>query len=513
MTTPQAPEAAEAAEAVPGRPRNPYRGPREFRREDQLPNRGREARELTDYLIAERVVLLHSPSGAGKTSLVEAGVVGHLIEEGFWPTPRLRVNRPPSAGSSCNRYAQSLLNYLLPDSEDACSLTLDEGIKRWQSLEQPENKITVLVIDQMEEILTIDPTDWAEQEEFFRQLGMLLKREPIWALLSMREDYMGGLDRYLRFLPGMLRAHYRLDYLTRADAKLAMQVPAKQQGVDFTDAAAEMLITRLAVVKIQLPGEQEETVKTPYVEPFQLQVICRQLWKRTRKARGDNFPTIEEGDVVDYGDLEEALTNYFSKTVEAVVEKMCASETTPKGANVTEIPVSPEKSNTLERKIRDWFESELITERHIRTQTLRPPRTEKPQDVLRHLEEGYLIRGDVRGTTTWYELAHDRLIGAVLASNEAWRWKHLESWQIAAYEWNASGRNQAFLLPMPPREISRLGRRDTTSLEKEFLRASSSQAQQKGNLALLRGLTSLLGIVVLVETVTIIILLVIVFMK
>jgi Novel STAND NTPase 1 len=492
------------SQATPTRPRNPYRGPREFRREDQLPNRGREARELTDCVIAERIVLLHSPSGAGKTSLVEAAVVGHLKEEGFWPTPRLRVNRPPSSESSRNQYTQSLVNYLLADSEEACNLTLAQAIKRWQSLEQPEDKTTVLVIDQLEEILTIDPTDWAKQEDFFRELGALLKREPIWALLSMREDYMGGLDRYLRFLPGLLRARYRLDYLTRHDAKLAMQVPAKEQGVDFTDAAAEALADRLAVVKVQLPGEEQETVKTPYVEPFQLQVICRLLWKRARKARGDNFPLIEVADVNDYADIEEALTDYFSKTVETVVEKICTPEPS------AEKPGTAEKPSTVERKIRDWFESELITERHIRTQTLKPPQIMKAQEVLGQLEDGYLVRGDVRGNTTWYELAHDRLIGAVLASNEAWRWKNLDPWQIAAYEWNAGGRNQAFLLPAKDIPIVR---RDTTRLENDFLQASSNQAKQNGALALTRGFMGLFGFAALIEAVAIIVLLILLFTR
>jgi hypothetical protein len=517
MTAPQASESSKVAESAAKRPRNPYRGPREFRREDRLPNRAREARELTDSLIAERVVLLHSPSGAGKTSLVEASVAGQLIEEGFWPTPRLRVSLAPAAESSQNRYIQSLLNYLLPYSKETCSLTLAEGVERWRSAESSDSRPTVLVIDQLEEILTVDPTDWAQQTEFFRQLGMLLKREPIWALLSMREDYMGGLDRYLHLLPGLLRARYRLDYLTRHDAKLAMKVPAKQQGVDFTDAAADALCDRLAVIKVQLPGEKEETLKTPYVEPFQLQVVCRLIWKRARNAHGDNFPSLDEADVNDYADIEEALTDYFSKTVEAVVEKTCDNDAAAKKPSLAELPSTPdrpsapEKSNVVERKIRDWFESDLITERHIRTQTLRPPDTAKPQDVLRQLEEGYLIRGDVRGSTTWYELTHDRLIGPVLASNEAWRWKNLEPWQIAAYEWNASGRNQAFLLPR--REIARLGRRDTTSLEKDFLRASSSQAKGKQTLALMRGLMSLLGLVVLLETIAIVVLLVIVFAR
>lgn len=44
---------------------NPYVGPRAFGSDDRLYDRDRETRELFDLLIAERIVLLHAPSGAG----------------------------------------------------------------------------------------------------------------------------------------------------------------------------------------------------------------------------------------------------------------------------------------------------------------------------------------------------------------------------------------------------------------------------------------------------------------
>jgi hypothetical protein len=47
---------------------NPYVGPRAFRTGEALYGRGRELNELMNLLIAERIVLLHSPSGAGKSS-------------------------------------------------------------------------------------------------------------------------------------------------------------------------------------------------------------------------------------------------------------------------------------------------------------------------------------------------------------------------------------------------------------------------------------------------------------
>jgi MoxR-like ATPase len=50
--------------------RNPYVGPRSLRYGECIYGRDREARKLLELLIAERIVLLYSPSGAGKTSLI-----------------------------------------------------------------------------------------------------------------------------------------------------------------------------------------------------------------------------------------------------------------------------------------------------------------------------------------------------------------------------------------------------------------------------------------------------------
>ena len=44
---------------------------------------GAKLRDLLDLLIAERIVLLYSPSGAGKSSLIHAGLIPRLREVGF----------------------------------------------------------------------------------------------------------------------------------------------------------------------------------------------------------------------------------------------------------------------------------------------------------------------------------------------------------------------------------------------------------------------------------------------
>ena len=477
------------AESRP-KPKNPYRGPREFRRGDRLPNRQREARELTDRVVAERIVLLHAPSGAGKTSLVETAVADELLQEGFWPTPRLRVNEPlPEDRPVRNQYIYSLVTYLLTGPEDAepCEdMSLREAVERWRAFAQPNNMTTVLIIDQLEEALTLIPTDWGAKEAFFRELGMLLSVEPIWALLLMREDYMGGLDRYLRLLPGCLRSRYRLDFLSKDDARLAMRVPAEGQGVAFKADAADALAHRLAVAKIQRPGEEVKAVSAPYVEPVQLQVACRLLWKSIRKDRGDNFLSIEVADVEKHADIDKALTLYFNDTVRNAVTETGASELA----------------------IRDWFEFDLITKQRFRSQTLRAPETAKPQDVLSILEDGYLIRGDVRGPSTWYELAHDRLIGPVLTSNETWRQEKLKWWQAKAYEWNDHDRDPAFLLRAAelsgdylPTEGLDSG---LTDVERAFLAASMDRAHQTSVQARTKNVMSRLAWAAIAEAIVIV---------
>jgi hypothetical protein len=473
----------------PARRRNPYRGPREFRRGDRLPNRQREARELADRLVADRVVLLHAPSGAGKTSLIEAAVVHELSTEGFEATPRLRVNQPAPDDGVRNPYIFSLICYLLvgpESSEPPREMSLQEAVDSWRRQHLLDGRTAVvLILDQLEEVLILDPTDWDAKEAFFRELGQVLGTGRVWALLSMREDYMGGLDRYLTLLPGHLRSRFRLDFLTWNDAKLAMQVPAIEQRVQFADDAAEALVKLLAVVKVQRPGTEPRAETAPYVEPFQLQVVCRLLWKRIRKVRGDNFPSIEISDVEEHADIEQALTLYFGETVASVVKRTSADE----------------------RKIRDWFEFELITKQHYRSQTLNPPDTANADQVLALLEDGYLIRGDVRALSTWYELAHDRLIGPVLASNDAWRRAELHPWQIAAYEWDARDRRKEYLLTASQIPGSLQRRTDQSPVERAFVTASENEIAQRGVLARARSMMSLLALTAVLEALLIIALL------
>src|ERR1700741_2478680 len=78
---------------------NPFRGPAPLREGDPIFGRDREIRLLHSQLLSDRLVLLHSLSGCGKTSLVEAGLKPKL-RKNFVLFPRLSVKRTEGEGTN-----------------------------------------------------------------------------------------------------------------------------------------------------------------------------------------------------------------------------------------------------------------------------------------------------------------------------------------------------------------------------------------------------------------------------
>lgn len=470
---------------------NPYVGPRAFRANELLPARDRETRELANLVIAERIVLLHAPSGAGKTSLIQAGLTPLLAKERFRLTDPLRVKTPPPAGlTPHNRYVYSVALDLLGEERAPEELV---GMNLPAVVHAAEERLTdgflVIVLDQLEEVLLIDPTDRDNQRRFFRELGESLADGRVWALLSMREDYMGGLDRFARYLPGHLATRYRLDFLNSESgaAAAAIQHPAFDKGVEFTDEAAAELVRQLATAKVPTPGGGEKEVSAPFVQPVQLQVVCRELWRSVRREKREGFRSIELADVERHADIPGALRSYYAGVVEHVARTTGADE----GA------------------IRRWFQRELITPQGFRSQTLAAltSRDADPAEILRLLQDAYLIRSDTRADATWYELAHDKLVKPILADNDEWLRPHLEPWQLAAREWEENRDPARLMSGMQLRIAQRRSTQpDLTHKEREFIEASIRAEQERGVVPRVQSLIGIVGVIAGVELVVIVVL-------
>jgi WD40 repeat protein len=417
---------------------NPYPGPRSFQKGERLFGRGRETAELLDLLIAERIVLLYSPSGAGKTSLVQAALIPELECEGFRVLPTLRLGylTADSDMPRVNRYLTSLLLSLerdLPETEqtpltELTDLLLNEYLDRQPVPAGDAWHGDVLIFDQFEEILTVDSGGRATKAEFFEQVGKALRDRNRWALFSMREEFVAGLDPYLHHIPTRFdKGHrYRLELLGPAAAQEAMQAPARAASVAFTDAAASRLTDDLRAVRIQQPDGVTVVAQGDYVEPVQLQVVCRRLWDKL--AADDR--SIDLDDVQDVGDVDTALRDYYTDSVAAVAAK----------------------TGIRERVIREWLDKQLITAQGIRGQVLLGPDASPPDSnglanrAIWPLVDAHLVRAEQRRGATWFELAHDRLIAPVRKDNADWRDKNLVPLQRQAALWDSQDRTKGLLL-------------------------------------------------------------------
>src|SRR5262249_34170786 len=157
-------------------------GPRAFETGERLYGRDFEVLRLFDLLTSERIVLFYSPSGAGKTSLIQAALVPTLKAAGFDVLPIMRVNRDPSGTDAVhpvasNRYVRSCLHYLgetLAADAGASGAEADRELASYlEGRPKPDDgpDLEVLIFDQFEEILTVDPTDRDAKSEFFAQVG------------------------------------------------------------------------------------------------------------------------------------------------------------------------------------------------------------------------------------------------------------------------------------------------------------------------------------------------------
>jgi WD40 repeat protein len=420
---------------------NPYVGPRSFLPGEHIYGRSRESAELLDLLIAERIVLLHSPSGAGKSSLVNASLVPEMREQGFWVLPIVRVNMDlpkdfEQKTAGLNRYSFSVLRSLeseLPSEvqyplDTLAGMTLAQYMAEYPgrgAVNQAEgfdtNSSLFIIFDQFEELVRVSAVDRNAKLEFFNQVGEMLRDRNIWALFVIREDYLATIEPYTRPIPNRLSVTYRLDFLDARSAIEAIQLPAREKGVDFEDAAATKLVDDLRRIRVQQADGTALEQLGLYVEPVQLQVVCLRLWDSMTDR---NKITID--DVSKAGNIDDALGDYYAFQVGSVAVDEDISE----------------------RQIREWFDRKLITVHGIRGQVLMEPDSSGglSNKTIKMLQEAYLVRADKRGNAIWFELAHDRLTRPIRRNNAEWFVRNLNVFQRQADLWNNQGRPDSLLL-------------------------------------------------------------------
>jgi hypothetical protein len=416
---------------------SPFVGPRPFETEDsdRFFGRTRELEELFSLIIAHRAILVYAQSGAGKTSLLKAGVIPRLVQQGYKVLPPARVQCLLPTDLSSEKVANIFVFHALqhwaadlchgPSAEKCAQTTLAEFLKPLVPPSRPDEDSAapmVIVFDQFEEFFTTNPHRWQERRPFFEQLSQALEEIPtLKVVFVMREEYIAQLDPLAELLPEKLRTRMHLERLRGNSARSAVVKPFQSRGLSFDAGAAEKLLAELSEIRVS-EGDKFREARGEFVEPVQLQVVCQSLWenlpiewKNGADANRDSPHLITLEYVDRFGDVNNALARYYDRSVERAA--------------------AASQGRIGEGELRRWIGTALITPTGTRGLAFRgaPGATWRiPGLALKELEDAHVIRREERAGTITHELTHDRFIEPIQKSNEVWLARYQDAERIRA---------------------------------------------------------------------------------
>ena len=289
-----APERAEfeAAALRPARPAErrppsdevvaPYRGLRSFSEEDARFFFGREAftEILVEAVSRRSFVAVVGPSGSGKSSVVQAGLLPRLrTGDAKWLTATLVPGQRPY-----HALAVELIGLLDPeltetqrlievtrmaDALASRELSLSDVIHRVLELHVDYNRV-LLVVDQWEELYTLVPDEEVRSTFIDRLLEATAEGEILSVVLTLRADFVGAALGYRPLCDRIQDAQVNLSTMTQEETEHAIVEPARVAGMDFEPG----LVTRI----LQDVGTEPGTLPL-------LEFLLSELWEARSDGR------------------------------------------------------------------------------------------------------------------------------------------------------------------------------------------------------------------------------------
>ncbi len=305
------------ASAPAPEPLCPYRGLEPFHEDDAPLFFGRDkfADDLSQKVLAHPLVAVVGPSGSGKSSVVQAGLLPRLRREG-WPnktwgavtfTPRehpfhsLAKELLPLYVTDKSKTERMIEARTLGDALAEAKIPLDDPIAAAIEAAQPFDRL-LLVVDQFEELFTLSEERY--RQPFVESLIAAATRadSPVTVVLTLRADFYGqaiGLSRSLS--DSIQQGLVNLGSMTDEELRQAIEGPARHIGLSFEPG----LMARLLVDAKGQPGN------LPLLE-----FALKELWRRQRGGTITN----EQYDAI--GALEGAI----SKRADAQFERVPPAE-------------------------------------------------------------------------------------------------------------------------------------------------------------------------------------------
>ncbi|WP_327363668.1 nSTAND1 domain-containing NTPase [Streptomyces sp. NBC_01296] len=257
--------------------RCPYQGLEPFSAEQARWFEGRKdaVRQVIASLARHRrVTLLLGPSGSGKSSLVEAGVLPVLADGGL-----------PGSDHWLHVIARPRQNLLLEIERAGLPGAATAGVaaavtRRLEA--EPVHERVVLVIDQFEELLAPSGNgrQHAHRQAATDQIAEAVKSQAeLSVILVMRDDFYPQLAALARIveaaMPGLLNVP---SALSQEDLHDIITKPAEDLGAHFEHGLPEEIISDV----LDIAPEGAATREAPVTALPLLELTLSQLWQRRR---------------------------------------------------------------------------------------------------------------------------------------------------------------------------------------------------------------------------------------
>ncbi len=369
-----------------------------------------EIAKLTNKIFANRLVVIYAASGAGKTSLLQAGISQPLRNENYLPI----IIRKYDFKETIVDCVYDGIHHAIDQAKSPHNTNFDPGgqISLWHLFKTAMSKdklhlTPVLILDQFEEIFKLHNVN--ERSRFFAELGCLVRgirpehssssafgvtddlkseegltdQPPVArVVISLREDYFGALAEAYNYIPQIYHNIFRLLPLKQEDARSAIVTPASiylsgfdTKPFEFKSDAIDKLLNLLS-----------ENSNSGNIDPFQLQLQCQYIenWVKEEQIEG------KQDVVVENIPGKKAIADYYKNTIR----------------HASAMP----DCNKSEKEISLSIERVLISKKNPSSrESVRPDMVvfEIGENVTKYLLQNRLIHEERYREWVRYELTHD----------------------------------------------------------------------------------------------------------
>jgi WD40 repeat protein/uncharacterized small protein (DUF1192 family) len=240
----------------------------------------------------QKLIVIHGPSGVGKSSTVTAGLVPALQNRAIGDQIAVPVvlqlydDWVRELGKSLSEAQSRIKKEVVIDPEilpfAATQITI-AGIQQQLKENADNHLITVLIFDQFEEFF-FGYTDRNKKQEFDIFISQALNIPFVKVILSLREDYLHRLleFKHLSALEAINKnildkdIRYPLNNFSTADAKMVMQRLTERSHIYLEPALIDALIEDLSAelgevrpIELQVAGAQLQDERITSLETYQ----------------------------------------------------------------------------------------------------------------------------------------------------------------------------------------------------------------------------------------------------